>query len=508
MDDLVPNPDACQRFDPNQFKKEKCKNCGRPWTEHKGVITEEQILTFVKQKQKIIDDQRSKEAEAREKARAKAIAKKKQNQAVEDKWLYDGSEDLETMQGDSDDDQGFQMLRPGEFKEALLDRPKVDNKPLKVVNLIDFSACDVYEDRSSDGGGSAVASRSVEPEPALPGCPAQSGLPFRQGSSGEQGASTNGSPDAGGAALESVTPARSVFMPTEQREEGLQEELLSEIEHLRQMLADANEEKNIQVAIVQDEVVEKQQLLDELKRQRVEMEAQLRVALEDLAAAEARAARAAGEREEARALAEKRRAEAELRCAETQELRAQAEQQRMEIAQLQALARAPAGAAPSRSQVSPSVASLFMELRELCSRTQELLGDGGAERPRAPAAQDIADVGELEAVLQSLRDMVLANHAAAQHASAERRHLAVKLRDLEKASTLAKRGISSEPPPARSGAAASEEAHVVAQEMGRQAAQAIKELRLNAEQHLAWINKRMRKSHQEAAAPPPGAHLS
>lgn len=38
-DELVPNPDECPCFTPNTFKKDKCKNCGHSWLQHKGVIS-------------------------------------------------------------------------------------------------------------------------------------------------------------------------------------------------------------------------------------------------------------------------------------------------------------------------------------------------------------------------------------------------------------------------------------------------------------------------------------
>jgi len=44
-------------------------------------------------------------------------------------------------------------------------------------------------------------------------------------------------------------------------------DLLAEMDNLKHMLSNANEEKNIQVAIVQDEVAEKQQVIDKLKSQ-------------------------------------------------------------------------------------------------------------------------------------------------------------------------------------------------------------------------------------------------
>lgn len=58
--------------------------------------------------------------------------------------------------------------------------------------------------------------------------------------------------------------------------------LLEEIHYLRQMLADANEEKGIQVAIVRDEVSEKQRLIDELTRRHADAEASLRTAWQEL----------------------------------------------------------------------------------------------------------------------------------------------------------------------------------------------------------------------------------
>eukprot|EP00435_Cladocopium_sp_Y103_P014259 s1365_g3.t1 len=51
--------------------------------------------------------------------------------------------------------------------------------------------------------------------------------------------------------------------------------LLEEIQFLRQMLADSNEEKRIQVAIVRDEVAEKQRVIDELRSQAIAAQATL-----------------------------------------------------------------------------------------------------------------------------------------------------------------------------------------------------------------------------------------
>lgn len=58
--------------------------------------------------------------------------------------------------------------------------------------------------------------------------------------------------------------------------------LLEEIHFLRQMLRDANEEKSIQVAIVRDEVVEKQRVIEELTRRGADAEASLWAAEKEL----------------------------------------------------------------------------------------------------------------------------------------------------------------------------------------------------------------------------------
>lgn len=396
---------------------------------------------------------------------------------------------------------GFQMLIPEQVQ-----KPKpVDNKPLKVKNLIDFSECDVTSEeiierprQDLSSSSDAVASRLlVDQESALPGCPVVGMAPARQGSMmqpDDLGASLHEPADMGGAARGSLTAAQ----PAQQ---GLQEELLAEIEHLRQMLADANEEKSIQVAIVQDEVIEKQQLVEDLRRRRDETEVQLRHVRDRVDALEAQAAQAAAERDEAWAYANKRREEAELHTAEAQEMRTQVEHLRAELAQVQAASATQIQEAPpAAAEIPPSVAGIMNELREMCSRTQEALG-GNSQPPEQgaflPAAEDATNAGELEAGLRSLIAELGAVHAAAQHASADRRQLTVKLRDLEKA-LLTKRSIHSEPTPMRNGVVASEE-HAVAQDMGRQAAQALKEMRINAEQQLEWITKRIRMSRSQVA---------
>lgn len=54
-----------------------------------------------------------------------------------------------------------------------------------------------------------------------------------------------------------------------------EEELRAEIEHLRQMLLDANEEKHIHVAIAKDEIAERQQEIGELTRENTDLKMKL-----------------------------------------------------------------------------------------------------------------------------------------------------------------------------------------------------------------------------------------
>ena len=96
-----------------------------------------------------------------------------------------------------------------------------------------------------------------------------------------------------------MTLVPSLFGLDEQPVDSIQEELLAEVQHLRQILADAYEKKNIQVAIVRDEVVEMQSLIEDIVRQRMETQLQLQDARDQLATAEAQTAK---EKDETRLL--------------------------------------------------------------------------------------------------------------------------------------------------------------------------------------------------------------
>lgn len=179
-----------------------------------------------------------KEKEAKAKAAHKLAAKKKQSQAVEDEWLNDGFQEGDKESGEESEEEhmGFQVFA-GTTSNAGQPAPSLAPRQSKIVNLIDFGECETQED-------------SREPSPA-PEAPSQLAAladpPF-------------------------ISPPMSGFA-ADQQGFGLAgaemdpEGLLAELEHLQQVLSDAKEENSIQVAIKDDEIAEKQQMVDDLSRQ-------------------------------------------------------------------------------------------------------------------------------------------------------------------------------------------------------------------------------------------------
>lgn len=282
MDELVPNPDGCTRFDPNTFKKEKCKNCGRIWKEHLGAISPSVVEQFQKAKQKAVDEKLRQETEAKEKERAKLLAKKKAAQAVEDEWLFDGSKDDRGLEPDSDDDLGFKMFTQEDMASAAFEmraqRPSDTGKTLKVVNLIDFGECDVPDETAPECMGTYSNALHSDDRGVSLGSD-MDGPSFPSGDGDQTGKSNSSCVQFDlGIASNSNGPEASA--------RDVNQELQSEIEHLQLMLAHAKEETSIQVAIVKDEVAERQQLIEDLIRQRGELEASLRNTRTQLQASE------------------------------------------------------------------------------------------------------------------------------------------------------------------------------------------------------------------------------
>lgn len=244
MDELFPNPDGCAKFEPNQFKKEKCKHCGQLWSSHKGVISQELVLNYQQAKLKIAEDKQKKEAEARAAAQAKTNAKKKANQAVEDDWLFDGPKDDTSKimaDGDSDDDLGFRMFSAAELASAAPSSSDPDSRQLKVVNLIDWGECDIPEELDAiDGTAPSIKAAYC---PAVGSCQVS----------------------------EAKVPVTATAFDATQ----FDTDYFVEIQHLRERLADAEEEKKIQLDIVHDEVREQQNQIAELRQRLGEAQKQM-----------------------------------------------------------------------------------------------------------------------------------------------------------------------------------------------------------------------------------------
>lgn len=255
MDDLTPNPKGCSEFDPHPFKKEKCRSCGRPWHEHKGAISEQHLQPFLKAKADAENKRLQEEAAAKAKARAKALAKKKASRSAEDEWFFDDADD----DAESEDDQlGFQMLGGGDAKSttattAVTPVEKEVGKPMKIVNLIDFGECDVKEESSTESGGEPMGSQ----------------LPAPLDQHEQSDIASSAGPESA-AALSGPGPQEV--------------ELMEELELLRQRLKDSDAERDVLVSIVQDEVAEKQRVIDDLMRQRKETEEKLKSTQESVEA--------------------------------------------------------------------------------------------------------------------------------------------------------------------------------------------------------------------------------
>lgn len=419
---LCRNPDGCTKFEPNAFKKEKCKHCGRQWTEHEGVISQSLLDGYLKAARKAVDDKQKAHEDSTQRVKAKQFSKKKAHQAVEDEWFFDGTHQDPSKDPDSDDDDmGFRMFTPG-VEQKRQPSPEV-SKPLKVVNLIDFGECDVVEE-STPNADEEVSS-------ALAAAASSSTISAAMTSPAGGGEET---PAGGtlGTAAKRLSASGMECAP-----EG-RHDLLAEIQHLKQLLADANEEKTIQVAIVRDEVAEKQQLVEDLMRQRTEAEAALKDVQEELSTRASELQPAEGQ--DSGSLPQSHQSEIERWRAEADRWRTEAEKNSVAVGEIEMLRAAVANMEKERDLAK--AAAVTAEARAALAKaeaekTQIAVAAGGSGGDRL--SDKAAPQGEL-----------LSSHA---------------------------------------------EAHAVAQQMGRQATQALREIRQNAEQQLAWLSKRMLDSH-------------
>eukprot|EP00931_Biecheleriopsis_adriatica_P037006 TRINITY_DN21243_c0_g1_i1.p1 TRINITY_DN21243_c0_g1~~TRINITY_DN21243_c0_g1_i1.p1 ORF type:complete len:276 (+),score=55.88 TRINITY_DN21243_c0_g1_i1:87-914(+) len=125
---------TCEKFEPNPFKiaillqKENCKHCGRPWTEHQGVISENLFDGYLQ-----------------------AIRE------AADEWQKGSS----PFPDDSDDDVGFRMVAPDTLTASETCCAEIEpqvHRPPKVLNLIDFRECDVAPEGHSSQACSSLRS--------------------------------------------------------------------------------------------------------------------------------------------------------------------------------------------------------------------------------------------------------------------------------------------------------------------------------------------------------------
>jgi hypothetical protein len=387
-------------------------------------------------------------------------------------------------------------------------------------------------------------------------------------------------------------------------------DLLGEIEHLRHMLRNANEEKTIQVEIVQDEVVEKQKIIEDMKRQRTEDQANINALQQQVASASSQAeelARLRVEVEELRNVKDAapstapsavlppsvadRIAEVHslcIRSCQALSVRLEPEQQqglsaetvrdstetalqrllevatsaeeaakcrsdlvaadtsqteeitrlRVEVEELRrakdalpsptpSVAADPSQAeelarlrveveelrrakdalpSPTPSDLSPpSLADRIAEVHSISMRTCQVLSVCfEPEQQEALSAVIVRDAPE--DALRRLGQVVICAEAAAQRLTTEKTNLASQLADAKVAAnaaiTAAAAAAAAAPvaqvaaPPPKPEEASPQ---VVSEAMNRQAAMALREVRLNAEQQLAWITRRIKMGRQSSS---------
>mmetsp|Transcript_24550 Transcript_24550/g.53412 ORF Transcript_24550/g.53412 Transcript_24550/m.53412 type:complete len:367 (+) Transcript_24550:34-1134(+) len=248
--ELVPNPDGCSAFEANPFKKDKCKQCGRPWNEHKDVIDTlilEEFRSAILQKE---HDEKQRQDEAARLEKEKKMMKKKAKSADEDQW-YMETEDV-AVEHDSDDDEegGFQMISPAALASKKPSRGQ-DNHRTSIKALIDFGECDVGPEDSAPPAGSSSSAAPAISSSAQP------------------------------ASLIDDFAGPTEFLGDGGDAVGTQD-LVAEVELLQQQLNDMREEKQIEMEICKEELAIKDDEITSLRQQCEEMKASLRQAEEEL----------------------------------------------------------------------------------------------------------------------------------------------------------------------------------------------------------------------------------
>jgi len=291
MVQLEKNQADCLWFESNKFKVNKCKNCGMLWNCHKDIISDKDLERLRPKPEPVVV----------EKPKEQEPSKNMRKESVEEDYWFNDAPDNMSESGADNEGFGFQDLT----NKASMTRPSIDasvaSRPSVIRNLIDFDECNTLEPNDQPSPVSANAplpatstccSSGGDPNQGLmlpevgscPGDPNQGMIHPEMGSYAgdpnqgmihpEMGSYAGVSPKVGRPMMNTTTSWRMPMgnAPMHSKDDVLFEE----IGYLRQMLADANEERLIQVAIIRDEVAEKQQTINDLTRQLAEAEALLR----------------------------------------------------------------------------------------------------------------------------------------------------------------------------------------------------------------------------------------
>jgi len=182
---------------------------------------------------------------------------------------------------------------------------------------------------------------------------------------------------------------------------------------------------------------------------------------------------------------------------ELEQLRAEVNELRQFKAKQEAPMQPTPSIQPGQPAFSAEAAALIVELHGVCGQTCQTLAEA------VPGAEDGAiSEASPEAGLRRLRDVCLAAHAGAQRSSDEQRRLVAKLAEVETsaeaaavaaaAAMTAATSLAPTAPTEPQPTPAAAEVLAAAQQPARQAALALREVRVNAERQLAWIGKRIK----------------
>lgn len=282
---LAPNLYNCKCFRPNAFRQGRCMDCGLSWSQHQGVIAEEYISKYcslgelravvvaaeegaatekcAESVTPVLPAEPLPELEAEEERAAESwrpsMSGRGGTRTAEQDWFYTDA-DMRCDRGEGDSAEvaagGFEMseITPQEKSQVVqqLSSPKV-----KVVNLINFEECNVSDDPDTRSRMSIANHDDVlgkwEDLEATSSCSGETiaeSLELSQTSSEADPSSSDGG-HAGRAK---------------------QEELLAEIQHLKERLLDTHVEKQIELDIVRNQLAAKQLLVEELLKQSSELE--------------------------------------------------------------------------------------------------------------------------------------------------------------------------------------------------------------------------------------------